>query len=490
VKRRATKFGVGILAVVAGGVVTGVFAPPLRAQESYPLRRAIQVALANSRAVADAEYGLTIAEQQVREAWASALPSISGDVSYSRNLMVQEIFLPAEFFGGQPGEVQAVRVGSDNSWQLGMTLSQKLFEYSVFVGIGAASRFRELEVERVRGTTQQVVTTVRQAYFSSLLAESQLRLLEQSVARVLATLEETRALNRAGLASDYDVLRLDVEYANISANLQRARNAVTATRRTLLVEMGLAADLPAVLEGALEAIDPDSLEANAAANVEVLLLAGVPGVLEDSVAQLLETAKRRRTDLRQLRSAVLLEESRRRVEAAEFFPRLSLFSNYSLLAQEDGRPNFFGENEFQRTSAAAAGIQVEIPIFQGFKRMARMSQRTAAMRQNETRLARAEQDAVNQVRSLYEAVEEALQRARSQRGAVAQAGRGFEIASAEYREGIGSQLQVTDAEEALRVSDFNYAIAIHDYLVARAQLEMAIGLVPEEPGAFPVARNR
>jgi outer membrane protein TolC len=306
----------------------------------------------------------------------------------------------------------------------------------------------------------------------------------------LATLEETRALNRAGLASDYDVLRLDVEYANVSANLQRARNAVIATRRSLLVEMGLAADLPAVLEGALETIDPDSLEANSPANVEVLLLAGAPSVLEDSVFQLLETAMQRRTDLRQLRSAVLLEESRRRVEAAEFFPRLSLFSNYSLLAQEDGRPNFFGENEFQRTSAAAAGIQVEIPIFQGFKRVARMSQRTAAMRQNETRLARAEQDAVNQVRSLFEAVQEALQRARSQRRAVTQAGRGFEIASAEYREGIGSQLQVTDAEEALRQSEFNYAVAIYDYLGARAQLEMAIGLVPEEPGAFPVARNR
>jgi outer membrane protein TolC len=213
-------------------------------------------------------------------------------------------------------------------------------------------------------------------------------------------------------------------------------------------------------------------------------------VLEESVDDLIATAMRRRTDLVQLRSAILLEEARRRVEVAEFFPRLSLFSNYSFLAQEDGSPTFFGENEFQRTSAAAAGIQVEIPIFQGFRRAARMSQRTAAIRQNETRLALAEQDAVNQVRSLHEAVEEALQRARSQRRAVAQAGRGFEIAAAEYREGVGSQLQVTDAEEALRQSDFNYASAIHDYLVARAQLEMAIGLVPEEPGEFPVARNR
>jgi len=481
---------VGVLAVAAGGVLTGAITPLQAQEESYPLRRAIQVALANSRTLADAEYGLAIAKQQVREAWAEAMPSISGSMSYSRNLLVQEIFLPAEFFGGQPGDVQTVRVGSDNSWQLGLTFNQKLFEYSVFVGVGAASQFRDLESERVRGTTQQVVTTVRQAYFTALLSEAQLRLLEQSVARVRATLEETRALNRSGFASDYDVLRLEVEFANISANLQRARNAVTAAGRTLLVEMGLSADLPVALEGVLETLDPDSLSANTDANVEVLLLAGVPGVLEESVDNLMATAMRRRTDLVQLRSAILLEQARRQVEVAEFLPRLSLFSNYSFLAQEDGSPTFFGENEFQRTSAAAAGIQVEIPIFQGFRRSARMSQRTAAIRQNETRLALAEQDAVNQVRSLYEAVGEALQRARSQRRAVTQARRGFEIASAEYREGIGSQLQVTDAEEALRISDFNYATAIHDYLVARARLEMAIGLVPEEPGEFPVARNR
>ena len=61
------------------------------------------------------------------------------------------------------------------------------------------------------------------------------------------------------------------------------------------------------------------------------------------------------------------------------------------------------------------------------------------------------------------------------------------IASAEYREGIGSQLQVTDAEVALRQAQFNYAQAIYDFLTARAQLELALGLVPERPGEFPVA---
>ncbi len=72
---------------------------------------------------------------------------------------------------------------------------------------------------------------------------------------------------------------------------------------------------------------------------------------------------------------------------------------------------------------------------------------------------------------------------------MAQARRGFEIASAEYREGLGSQLQVTDAEVALRETEFNYARAVYDYLTARAQLELATGLVPEAPQDFTLARG-
>ena len=185
---------------------------------------------------------------------------------------------------------------------------------------------------------------------------------------------------------------------------------------------------------------------------------------------------------------MLLGQAQLNLERGEFVPTLSLFGNYNLQAQQDGGLDFFG-NENQRTSSSAVGLRVEVPIFRGFGRFARVHQARAAMDQSETRLARAEQDATNEIRTLFEAVEEALARARSQLQAVAQADRGYEIASVEYREGIGSQLQMTDAEEVLRQAQFNYAQAVYDFLSARAQLEFAVGLVPEEPGGFPVAGN-
>jgi outer membrane protein TolC len=380
-----------------------------------------------------------------------------------------------------------IRIGSDNTWQLGFTVTQSLFEYGVFIGVGAASRYRALQEERLRGTTQEVVTAVRLAYLDALLAQSNLRLLEQSIERVSQTLEEAQALNRAGLSSQYDVLRVEVEYANVVANLQRARNVVGARKRTLVVEMGYDPDADIELEGRLDEVDPESLEANTPENIDLIVLAGLPGVLESSVPELLQTASIERTDLRQLRATILLDEARVKVEKGEFVPRLSLFGNYQHQVQDDGRIRFFGDSTARRLSTSAVGVEVQVPIFQGFRRFARVGQAEATVRQSETRLARAEQDATNQVQTLFEAVDEALARARSQFRAVQQAERGFEIASAEYREGIGSQLQVTDAEVALRQAQFNYAQAIYDFLTARAQLELAVGLVPERPGEFPVA---
>jgi outer membrane protein TolC len=231
------------------------------------------------------------------------------------------------------------------------------------------------------------------------------------------------------------------------------------------------------------------MERNSPENQDLVLLAGVPDLTRADVDRLIGAALRSRSDLLQLQATLDLEHAQVSLEKAQFYPKLSLFSNYNVLAQQDGRLNFFGDPQ-NRTTTAAAGLQVEIPVFRGFARFARVQQAQSRVRQNETRLARAEQETLNQVRTLYDAVGEALARARSQRRAVDQAQRGYAIASAEYREGIGSQLQLTDSEVALRQAKYNYARAVYDHLSAKAQLELAIGMVPELAGEFPVSWER
>jgi len=453
--------------------------------QTFTLERAIVVALANSKTVADAEAGLHNAEQLVREAWGSAMPDVSASMSYSRNLKLQQIFLPRRFIDptAAEGEVTPITVGSDNNWQASITASQPLFQYEVVAGVGAAGKYKAWQEEVVRGTTQGVVLTVRQAYFDVLLAMEELRLTQESIRRVTETLDETRAMNQAGLVSNYDVLRLEVQQQTIQSNLRRAENAVAARKRGLLVEMGLNPATSIELDGRLNEIDLEHPEANTPANRTLLREAGLPNADGQSFEDLMEVARARRSDLRQLRSSVQLEEARASVEQAQFFPKISLFSNYNVAAQENGSPNFFG-SPLERTTTAAAGLRVELPIFRGFSRFARVGQARANVQQNEARLARAELDAQNQIQTLLESLDEARLRAASQRRAVETAQRGFAIASAEYREGIGSQLQITDAEVALTESQVNYARAVYDYLTARSQLELAVGTVPDASDAF------
>jgi outer membrane protein TolC len=113
-----------------------------------------------------------------------------------------------------------------------------------------------------------------------------------------------------------------------------------------------------------------------------------------------------------------------------------------------------------------------------------MQQARAAIDQNRARLAQTRDRAADELRTLVAALDEARERVASQGRAVEQARRGFEIASAEYRAGLGSQLQITDAELALRQSEFNYAQAVYDYLTARSNLDAARGTVPARPGAL------
>jgi outer membrane protein TolC len=479
-----------VFSTAAALLAVTVLAGPLAAQEqaqveTFGLVRAVQVGLANSRVMANAEYQLQAANMQVKDAWGSAFPDIFASASYSRSVIKQEIFLPAEFFGGPPGETRPIPVGSDNNWNAHFEISQPLFEYGIVVGVGAANRFRELKEEELRGTAQQVVSVIRDAYFATLLSVEQLRLVEESLERVGATLEETRARHRAGLVSSYDVLRLEVEFASVEANLQLARNRVEARKRTLLVEMGLDPKLVIDIEGDLNAMDLEDPSANDIYNAELLRLAGPAEEEIQDEERLLELAYNQRTDLRQLRSAVSLEESRVSGEKSEFYPKLSFFSNYDIMAQQNDPVKFFGTGGQTRTSFANAGLQLEIPIFQGGSRFARVHEAEAMVRQQETLLERAEQEAINQIRTLVDGVSEARQRAASQKLAVQSAQRGFDIATAEYGEGIGSQLQVTDAEEALRQSQFAYAQAAFDYLSARSLLDLALGTVPEVDEILP-----
>jgi outer membrane protein TolC len=404
-------------------------------------------------------------------------PKIDFSASYTRNIAPAVSFLPAEFFGGEPGEFIKVQFGADNAWSSALVLDQPLFSASAFIGVGAAGRYEGLQEETLRGRAQSLVTRVRLAYYNLLLAQEDRRLIENSVGRVRESLVETEALNRAGLASDYDVLRLQVELANLEPNLKRAENSMAQARRGLAIELNLQ-DLEALeVTGSLASMDLEDVEANDAANREILSMSGLEDPVLLAPETVLDIAFEARSDLKQLELMERLRTAELRVEQVDYLPRISIFGNLSVNAQQNGSPNFFGD-PMTRATSKWVGVSVSLPVFTGFQRDARIDQKRAVLNQAKNQSLLARLQAEGQVKSILEQAQEARERARGQRLAVTQAQRGFEIASAQYREGLSSQLELTDAEVALRQSEFNYAQAVFDYLVFRAQLDEATGTVP------------
>jgi len=447
------------------------------AQEVFTLKMAVQMALEQNEDLRAARFGLEVAQEQASEARSDLFPTINLNASYARNLMVAENFLPAFIFDptAGPNDVVPVRFGADNIWSTNVTVEQALFKPSVFVALGAAGRFENFQQETLRGQTQGIVTQVRVLYYSLLLAQEQARLVENSVQRVRESLHDTRALNEAGLAADYDVLRLEVELGNLEPNLFRARNLIAQARRELGVELALDNLDDVRVAGSLAQIDLDDFEANSPENREIL---GFSTWTDEAFTEdLVLAALEGRSDLRQLDLSEGLRQSELSLERVQYLPEIVLFGSYGIMAQQNGGPNFFGESS-QRTNSSQAGLRISWPIFSGFSKDARIDQRWASLRQAETmtRVARARAD--SEVETIWDQMVEARARADAQRRAVQQARRGFDIASAQYREGLGSQLELTDSEVALRQSEFNYAQAAYDFLVAQANLDLAVGSVP------------
>ena len=119
-----------------------------------------------------------------------------------------------------------------------------------------------------------------------------------------------------------------------------------------------------------------------------------------------------------------------------------------------------------------------MPVFSGFRPSARLEQRREELRLVTNRLRQAELEMVNQVHTLAASMREARARAASQRVAIVQSQRGYDIATARYRAGVGSQFEVVAAETTLREAEFNYAQAVYDYLSTASRLEVATGQVP------------
>lgn len=197
----------------------------------------------------------------------------------------------------------------------------------------------------------------------------------------------------------------------------------------------------------------------------------------DSTDWLAKKADDYRGDLRALQVQKELKSKEIKAIKSRYLPNLNASYDLSWRAAEPGTPDFFGTDQ-QRSRAQTFMLNLQVPIFEGFSRDADLTQAKIERKDIALQRTQVRRQARNEIKSAKESLRQALETVSARRLALKKARRGYEMARARLKEGVGSQLDVTNAELELRQAELNYARMVHDFLTAKAEYDRAVGMVP------------
>lgn len=438
------------------------------------IEQAIQTAIANNNDIKRAWFSVEDADEQVRIAWSEVLPEINTNATYTRNVQLPVTFFPAEFFGGQQGDLVPVTFGTDNDWTGGVSVSQNLFRGEAIIGISSSSLFKAAQQENLRAATQQVVTATRKTYHDVLIAEEQHRLQQASINRLEENLDDNRGRLRAGLVEEYDVLRLEVQLANQRPELRETEVAIEQAYRNLKVITGIPLELDIKIVGNLGSFDIHSEQALENSNESLKKIDRMNQLSFSNDREILDLMSELRGDLRVLQKQDELKDKEITAIKSRFLPTISTTYNLQwTAAQEDPINPFKDAVRFQ-----TIGVNVSLPIFQGFKRVADVNRAKIEKKDINQQQMFTEQVALNEYETSVENLNRLFDTADARKQAISQANRGYEIALKRFENGMGSQLEVTEAELQVREAELNYARLVFDYLNAKADYDQVLGIVP------------
>ncbi len=442
--------------------------------DNLTLSKAIQMALANNPDVKRALLATEDSDELVKIAYSNIYPNISSSLNYTRNIEIPVSFLPGEFFGGQPGTLVPVAFGTDNNWQGGFTVTQTLFRGETIIGLSSATVYRTVQDENFRAVSQQIVTQTRIAYYQVLVAKEQLRLQQSQIKRLEQNLSENQRRRDAGLVDEYAVLQLQVQLSNQKPLLIEAEYGLMEAYRNLKFIIGVPYAYDFEVEGNLNDFDILAGEDVNKNNADIKRVDQMnPFTYQE---QMINEAllSDNRGDLRTIDAQLDLKDQEITAIQSRFLPTLNATYNLQWSSAEPDAPTFF-ENKVRFQTL---GINLSLPLFEGFKRVADVQRAQISRKDLEEQYRAGLLSAQNEVASASEDLNMAFETANARKIALDQAQEGYERAKLRFDNGLGSQIEVTEAEVQVRQAEVNYAVMVFNYLTAKAQYDLATGIVP------------
>jgi len=415
------------------------------------LDKAVKLALQKNYDILLAQLGFEKAGEQISEAYSGAFPQLSFNGQYTRNLKLPVLFIaPNSSFNPTPNTI-AFSIGAKNSYNLGVSLSQTIYDPRLGTAISIAKKYSKYSDLSVESAKDDIIAQVKETFYNILLSKKLVDVNQQGYEVAKANYENTGALYRQGVASEYDYLRSEVQLANVKPSLIEAKNNLQLAKNALknLLALDLKTTIDVQGEFEVEKVSPDLIQ------------------------QSNEILNENNPLIQQLTLQKLILEENVSIEKAAYFPSLSAFGNYSWQSED----NTFNFNNYNWANTITVGLQLSIPIFQGFKRNARIQQAKIDVENLEVTKNKTEAGLKIGLMQSKLKMDEALDRIQAQEKSVDQAKRALEIAQTRYKQGVGTQLEILDTQNSLTQTRINYEKAVYDFLIAKTEWEKVLGII-------------
>ncbi len=444
-----------------------------RAQETtINLDEAIDIALQSNKQIKISELEVKKARAAVSEAFGYALPSVDVSAGLTRflekprvpfpdfqsllgnsvySILFNEGVLPFDPAKFRPLETKLQSFAQTNNYEASITLTQIIFNSAVFRGIGASAIYLNLAKERLKATVSETVLNVKNSFYGVLLLKEMLKITQERLQNAEENLRNLKSMNEKGLVSDFDVLQVEVQVENIKPKLIELQNALLKAKDGLKITLGIS--------------QHDKIDVTGKFDYNF--------VNYESDSLLISEAMENNYNLKVLRLKKQVDDEFVEIDRSDYWPTIALFGNYKFAGSSDSW-------DFQNYTSSMIGINFSINLFKGRRVVNKVEQSEIAAFQTLEQIALTEdflrlqiKEKLNELKQIQSQIE-ALDRN------VSLAEKAYDIAKVKYREGSATQLEVKNADVELSLAKTNRIKAVHDYVLAQAQLENLLGKVDKK----------
>lgn len=420
------------------------------ATHEFSLPQAIEYALKNQSAVINAQLDEQIAKNTVKQTTGIGLPQLSSSFNFQDFLKLPTSLLPGEFFGQPAGTQIPVQFGVKYQSSIGLEASQLIFDGSYLVGLQAAKTYKELSVKNSKRTKIETAVAVSKAYYSVLVSNEQLGLLDANLVRLKKSLHDTEAYYKNGFVEKVDVDRLRVLSNNLETERQNVVRLLDLNLNLLKFQMGMPIEAGLILT---DKITPSTVQADF--------------LVADSLAY------QNRVEYSLMQTQKKLNELNLKRYKSEFLPSIVAFGSTSGNYQNNSFSALF-DKQYPTT---LVGLKVSLPLISGGQRIYKVKNARLEVLKSANDLRSLKNGLNLEIAQSKTSYLNGLQSLENQKRNMELSQEVLRISKVKYEQGVGSSLEVTAAETSLKESQNNYINALYESLLNKVNLDKALGKI-------------